>query len=61
MRKYQLPKNKQKYFESRQESWIKGENKLVSNTQIKDNEIADSADIQLVEDGKIQCPRDGQA
>lgn len=61
MRKYNLPRTKQKYFESRQESWIKGENKLVSNTQIKDNEIADCMDIQLVEDGKIQCPRDGQA
>ena len=61
MRTYNLPRTKQKFFESRQEGWIKGENKLVSNTQIKDNEIADCMDIQLVEDGKIQCPRDGQA
>ncbi len=61
MRTYSLPRTKKRLFESRQESWIKGENKLVSNTQIKDNEIADCMDIQLVEDGKIQCPRDGQA
>jgi hypothetical protein len=61
MRKFNLPRTKQKFFESRQEGWIKGVNKLVSNTQIKDTEIADSIDIQLVEDGKIQCPRDGQA
>lgn len=60
MRTFNVPKTKKKIFESRQESWIKGENKLVSNTQIKDNEIADCMDIQLVEDGKIQCPRDGQ-
>lgn len=61
MRQFSIPKVKKRIFESRQESWIKGENKLVSNTQIKDNEIADCMDIQLVEDGKIQCPRDGQA
>jgi len=41
-------------------SWIKGVNTLVSNTQIKDNELAAGVDIQIVEDGKIKCPRDGQ-
>lgn len=46
---------------SRSESWIKGLNTLVSNTQIKPNELSDAIDIQLVEDGKVQCPRDGQA
>lgn len=43
------------------ESWIRALNTLVSNTQIKPNELAEAEDIQLVEDGKIQCPRDGQA
>lgn len=46
---------------STQESWIRGLNTLVSATQIKPNELSAATDIQLIEDGKIQCPRDGQA
>lgn len=46
---------------SKQSSWIRGLNTLVSNTQIKDVELSQADDIQLVEDGKIQFPRDGQA
>lgn len=41
-------------------SWIRGKNTLVSNTQIKDNELVELLDGQLVEDGKVQIPRDGQ-
>lgn len=46
---------------STQESWIRGLNTLVSATQIKPNELSEAVDIQLIEDGKIQCPRDGQS
>jgi hypothetical protein len=46
---------------TKSESWIKGLNQLVSPTQLKANELAEAIDIQLVEDGKVQCPRDGQA
>lgn len=42
------------------ENWKRGLNKLVSNTQIRPDELSDMIDCQLVEDGKIQCPRDGQ-
>ena len=42
-------------------SGIRGKNTLVSNTQIKDNELVELLDGQLVEDGKVQIPRDGQA
>lgn len=46
---------------SRMNSWPRGLDTLVSPTQIKPNEISEGLDIQLVEDGKLQCPRDGQA
>jgi len=46
---------------ARQEKWIRGVNQIVSATQIRPDELAEGQDIQLVEDGKIQCPRDGQA
>lgn len=42
-------------------TWIRGGNKLVSNTQIRKDELSVFTDITLVEDGKVQCPRDGQA
>ena len=45
----------------RHERWNRGLNTLVSNTQIRPDELSDAQDIQLVEDGKVQCPRDGQA
>lgn len=61
MRSYKFSLKEEKLLESRQESWIRGLDVLVSATQIKPNEVADMSDCQLVEDGKIQCPRDGQA
>jgi hypothetical protein len=60
MRQFQVRRTKKKLLESRYESW-KTINKLVSKTQVKPTELVDGNDIQLVEDGKIQCPRDGQA
>lgn len=48
-------------LESKQESWIRGLDTLVSATQIRPDELAEAEDIMLVEDGKVQCPRDGQA
>jgi hypothetical protein len=59
MRTYRVKRSQKKTLESRYESW-KTLNKLVSKTQVKPNELVDGQDIQLVEDGKIQCPRDGQ-
>lgn len=41
--------------------WPRGLNTLVSNTQIPRQSLSLATNIQLVEDGKIQCPRDGQA
>lgn len=46
---------------AKSETWIRGINELVSSTQIKPNELAAAVDIQLIEDGKIECPRDGQS
>lgn len=60
MRKYAIPKTRKQIFYSNQKSWIRGLNTLVSNSQIKDVELSQALDIQLVEDGKVQCPRDGQ-
>lgn len=45
---------------ARGDNWIRGLNTLVSNTQIRPNELAEAQDIELVEDGKVQCPRTGQ-
>lgn len=46
---------------SRDEKWIRGLNLLVSNTQIRPDELSEAQDVELVEDGKVQCPRTGQA
>lgn len=54
-----FPKNEK--VASKQDKWIRGLNVLVSNTQIRPDELSEAQDIQLVEDGKVQCPRDGQA
>lgn len=43
------------------DSFSAGLNKLVSNSQLKPQELSEAVDIQLIEDGKIQCPRTGQA
>lgn len=61
MRSFNLKFTDQKSLISKQDSWIRGLDVLVSPTQIKPNEVAEMTDCQLVEDGKIQCPRDGQA
>jgi hypothetical protein len=61
MRTYQRTRQKRQLVKSEMSGWIKLLNTLVSNTQIKPNELAEAVDIQAVEDGKIQCPRDGQA
>lgn len=61
MRIYQRPKRKQQLLIAKQSKWIRGLNTLVSNTQIRPDELAEATNIQLVEDGKVQCPRDGQA
>jgi hypothetical protein len=61
MRAYIPAKNPVKLLTSKQNKWIRGLNTLVSNTQIRPDELSEAADIQLVEDGKIQCPRGGQA
>lgn len=59
MREYKRQKSRRKTLESTMEKW-KTVNKLVSKTQVKADELVDGLNIQLVEDGKIQCPRDGQ-
>lgn len=61
MRNYAFSNKRQKLLESVQDKWIRGLNTLVSPTEIRPDELSESIDIQLVEDGKIQCPRDGQA
>lgn len=43
------------------DKWIRGLNTTVSATEIRPDELSEAQDIQLVEDGKVQCPRDGQA
>lgn len=61
MRRYDIKLQDPKPLISRQVKWIRGLNTLVSNTQIRPDELSQADDVQLVEDGKIQCPRDGQA
>jgi hypothetical protein len=55
------PRRKQpKLMQSKQNRW-RGLNTLVSNTQIRPEELSQAVDVMLIEDGKLQCPRDGQA
>lgn len=61
MRVFQRARRKQDIKVSKQAKWPRGLNTLVSNTQIRQDELSLATDIQLVEDGKIQSPRDGQA
>lgn len=61
MRNYDVKLRDEPYLQSRQESWIRGLNTLVSATQIKENEVAEMVDCELIEDGKIKCPREGQS
>jgi len=61
MRAFQFSKKKKQLLISTQSKWVKGLDTLVSPTEIRPDELAEAIDIQLVEDGKIQCPRDGQA
>lgn len=60
-RQYNINFKEEKLAVSRNEKWNRGLNTLVSNTQIRPDELSEAQDIQLVEDGKVQCPRDGQA
>lgn len=60
-RKYNIKLKEPDVMVEKSESWIKGLNQLVSPTQIKPNELAEAVDIELVEDGKIKCARQGQA
>jgi hypothetical protein len=55
-----FPQRREELAVSRQDKWIRGLNTLVSATQIRPDELASAIDIELVEDGKVQCPRDGQ-
>lgn len=61
MRNFNFKFPKQEQLSSKIDKWIRGLNTTVSSTQIKPEELSEATDIQLVEDGKIQCPRDGQA
>ena len=58
---YDVKLKKRKLLQKSNDSWIRGLNTTVSNTQIRNNELSLATDVQLVEDGKVQCPRDGQA
>ena len=60
-RNYNIKRKKTKILSAGGNSYIRGLNTLVSSTQIKPNELSEAIDIQLIEDGKIQFPRDGQA
>lgn len=60
MRNYALPNIKDKILTSRLEKFIRGLNTTVSNTQIRPEELSEAQDIELIEDGKIKCPRSGQ-
>lgn len=59
-RGYAPAKRKQELLISKQKNWRRGLNTLISNTQIREDELTEALDIQLIEDGKIQFPREGQ-
>lgn len=61
MRSYSTKLRDEPLLIAKSESWIRGLNSIVSPTQIKENEVAEMVDCQLVEDGKVQCPREGQS
>jgi len=61
MRVFPRSRRRQSLLSVKTDGWIRGLNTLVSSSQIRPDELADAVDIQIVEDGKIQCPRDGQA
>lgn len=61
MRFYKRRRSRNETLIEKPSTWQRGLNTLVSPTQIKPDELAEAIDIQLVEDGKIKCPRDGQA
>lgn len=61
MRVFNTQRKRKELLISKQSSWIRGRNGLVSATQIKPNEVAEMVDCEIIEDGKIQCPRSGQA
>src|SRR6185312_5610517 len=61
MRIYGKPIADTGFVYARSDKWIRGLNILVSPTQIAPDEVAEMTDCQLIEDGKIQAPRDGQS
>jgi hypothetical protein len=61
MRSYAKKRQTRERVASIQDSWIRGLNLLTSQTEIRPNELSNAVDIQLVENGKVQCPRDGQS
>lgn len=61
MRVYPKVKTKKSLLSIKLDSFSKGLNKLVSPTQLRGDELSDAVDVQLIEDGKVQCPRDGQS
>jgi hypothetical protein len=61
MIRYNFPKPNKKLLSIEGKNYIKGLNTLVSATQIRNDELSEAIDIQLIEDGKVQVPRDGQS
>ncbi len=61
MRNYGRPVKTEPFIYTKSDKWIRGLNILVSPTQIRPDEVAEMTDCQLIEDGKIKNPRDGQA
>lgn len=60
-RNYNLRIPKTKILSAKGNKYIRGLNTLVSSTQIREDELSEAVDIQLIEDGKIKFPRDGQS
>lgn len=61
IRKFNFSRQKQKLLTLHNKRYNRGLNTLVSSTQIRADELAEAIDIALIEDGKIQFPRDGQS
>ena len=61
MRRYSTTVKNPKILSKTSTAWIRGLNTLVSPTQIKYNELSAAYNIELIEDGKIKFPRDGQS
>lgn len=60
-RNYNAKLSEEPRMTAKYDSWIRALNQLVSATQLKGNELAEIVDCELIEDGKIKCPRSGQS